>query len=227
MFRKVLVILAISFATPALACDTPICEVAPETLRLSRHITFDDQLSSFGVGREIGGLLEQPGATFGERFAGQVLTPEGDFDRFTGQPLAPLTILSGDKGQTLGILRLMRTSVLQGHGPRGFPRSEAVGEGAVAVLFDHDQSALALDIRGGEQGYATLIFLRRNGTEIHRLSLGPLSETSHGFLRQGGISDIAGLIVTNSDPEGIALDNLRFDRDPVIGMVFDTPLPQG
>ncbi len=215
------------FTTPVLACDTPICEVDPETLRLSRHITFDDQPSSFGVGREIDGLLQQPGATFGERFAGQILTPRGDFDRVTGQPLAPLTILPGDKGQTLGILRLMRTSVLQGHGPRGFPSTQAVGEGAVAVLFDHDQSALALDIRGGEQGLATLIFLRRDGTEIHRLSLGPLSETSHGFLRQNGISDIAGLIVTNSDPEGIALDNLRFDRDPVIGLVISLQTSQG
>jgi hypothetical protein len=214
-------ITALAFlAPPAFACDAPVCEVPPETLHLSRHITFDDQPSSFGVGREIGGLLQQPGATFGERFAGQILAPQGDFDHFIGQPHAPLTILSGDKGQTLGILRLMRTSVLQGHGPRGYPRSEAVGEGAVAVLFDHDQSALSLDIRGGEQGHATLIFLRRDGTEIHRLTLGPLSETSHGFLRQHGVSDIAGLIVTNSDPEGIALDNLRFDRDPVIGFLF-------
>lgn len=215
--RHLISAVCIAFASPSAACDAPVCLAEPDTLALSRVITFDNLPSGFGVGREIGDILDQPGARFGERFAGQILTPEGDFDRVSGQPLAPLSVLPGAKGQTLGIMRLMATSVLQGHGPRGFPSTQAVGEGAVAILFDHDQSALALDIRGGEQGEATLFFLRRDGSAIHHITLGPLSEASYGFHRQGGIPDIAGLLVINSDPEGIALDNLRFDQNAVIG----------
>ncbi|MCP9481626.1 hypothetical protein NNA36_06580 [Shimia sp. CNT1-13L.2] len=199
-------------ALPAWACETPVCPTDPDTLDLSRRITFDDLPSSFGVGRLINGILEQDGARFGERFAGQDLGRDGTFDRVNGTALAPLTLLPGAPNQSLGILRLMRTSVLQGHGPAGYPRTEAVGEGAIAVIFDWDQSAIALDIRGGEQGFATLTFLARDGRVIDSHTLGPLSEATYGFARKDDRPDIAGLLITNSDPEGIALDNLRFDR---------------
>lgn len=191
----------------------------PESLSLSRHVTFDDLPSSFGIGRQITGILEQNGVRFGERFAGQPLESDGDFDVVSGPARAPLTLLPGAPGETLGILRLMRTSVLQGHGPRGYPRTEAVGEGAVAVIFDNDQSALSLDIRGGEQGIATLSFLSRDGRVIDTHVIGPLSETSHGFQRPDNQTDIAGLILTNKDPQGIALDNLRFDKPAILGLL--------
>lgn len=206
-------------ALPALACERPVCAVPADSLILARHITFDDLPSGFGVGRKIDGILEQNGARFGERFAGQSLETDGDFDVVLGPARAPLTLLPGAPGEALGILRLMRTSVLQGHGPRGFPRTEAVGEGAIAVIFDHDQSALALDIRGGERGDARLSFLGRDGRVIDTHVIGPLSESTHGFLRLDDQSDIAGLIVTNTDPEGIALDNLRFDKAAILSLL--------
>ncbi|PSL21765.1 hypothetical protein [Shimia abyssi] len=207
------------FATAAIACDTPVCVVDAETLALARTITFDDQPTSFGVGRQVEHVLVQPGVSFGERFLGQTLSREGTYDRITGQAVGPLTILPGAPGETLGILRLMATSVLHGHGPEGFPNPEATGEGAIAVLFEHDQSALAFDIRGGEKGHATVAFLRRDGTHIHTLRLGPLSEMTYGFQRIDDIPDIAGLIIENADPEGIALDNLRFERNAVLSLL--------
>lgn len=206
-------------ALPALACDRAVCSVPADSLMLSRHITFDDLPSGFGVGRKIDGILEQNGARFGERFAGQPLESDGDFDVVPGPARAPLTLVPGAPGEALGILRLMRTSVLQGHGPRGFPKTEAVGEGAIAVIFDYDQSAIALDIRGGEQGMATLSFLARDGRVIDTHVIGPLSESSHGFLRADEQTDIAGLILTNKDPEGIALDNLRFDKAAILSLL--------
>lgn len=206
-------------ALPAFACERPVCAVPPDSLILARHITFDDLPSGFGIGRKIDGILEQNGARFGERFAGQPLEADGDFDVVPGPAQAPLTLVAGAPGEALGVLRLMRTSVLQGHGPRGYPRTEAVGEGAIAIIFDHDQSAIALDIRGGEQGTATLGFLSRDGQVIDTHVIGPLSETSHGFLRRDDLRDIAGLILTNKDPEGIALDNLRFDKSAVLGFL--------
>ncbi|MEP2533991.1 hypothetical protein [Shimia sp.] len=215
----VLTLCSTLIATAAAACDAPVCVVDAETLSLSRTITFDDQPSSFGVGRQVEKVLVQPGVSFGERFAGQDLTREGNFDRVGGTALAPLTVLPGAPGETLGILRLMATSVLHGHGPEGFPKAEATGEGAIAVLFENDQSAVAFDIRGGEQGVAIVTFLRRDGTGIHNLTLGPLSEATYGFQRANDTADIAGLIIENADPEGIALDNLRFERNAMLSLL--------
>lgn len=44
-----------------------------------------------------------------------------------------------------------------------------------------------------------------------RLRLGPLGEQQVGFARQGDLADIAGLVISNQDPEGIALDGVAFD----------------
>ncbi|MEQ9693378.1 hypothetical protein [Shimia sp. SDUM112013] len=211
--------LILLLAPAAVACQRPVCAVPPEDLDLARVITFDDMPSSFGIGRQIEGILEQEGVRFGERFLGQVFVNMDGFDDVSGPARAPLTLLAGAPNETLGILRLMRTSVLQGHGPTQYPRADAVGEGAIAVAFDHEQGAVALDIRGGEMGFATLTFLARDGTPLDSHRIGPLGEASYGFLRAGGQRDIAGLVITNRDPEGIALDNLRFDRIAVLGLL--------
>ncbi len=204
-------------AQPAQACDAPICLVDAETLALTRIVTFDDQPSSFGVGREVNTILVQPGASFGERFLGQTLSYDGPFDQVTGTPFAPLTLIPGSQGQTLGILRMMATTVLHGQGPIGFPDPNATGEGAISVLFEIDQSALSFEIRGGEAGTAQVVFLRRDGSTIHTMDIGPLAEASYGFQRSNAVSDIAGFVLQNTDPDGIAVDNLRFESAPVLG----------
>ena len=158
-----------------------------------------------------------PGAQFGERFLGQSLNNTTDFDNVIGPALPPLTAISGAPGQTLGVIRLMDTTVLHGHGPRGFPRAEAVGEGAISVLFDEDQIAFGLDIRGGESGAATLVFLRRDGSIIGALELSPLAEKSYAFLRQNETRDIAGFLFMNNDPQGVSIDNLRFGDAQMMG----------
>lgn len=209
------------FAQPAAAgpadCGDAVCLAPRETLGLAHVITFDDVRSALGIGHPIEGVLVRPGARFGERFAGQIVESEGDFDRVSGTPLAPLTVVPGAPGATLGAMRLGATTVLQGHGPRAFPRTEAVGEGAIAVAFDHDQAALAFDLRGGESGALIVTFLRRDGSQIARLRISPLREESLGFLRRGSIPDIAGILIENSDPQGVAIDNLAFDKDQLTG----------
>jgi hypothetical protein len=198
-------------------CAAPVCLVARDSLSLSHIITFDDVASSLGLGRPIDTLLTRPGARFGERFAGQTLLAEGNYDRISGTALAPLTAVPGLPGATLGAMRLPGTTVLYGHGPRGFPMIEAVGEGAIAIEFDNEQSALAFDLRGGEAGSAWVIFLRRDGSEISRIRLAPLSEASYGFLRNAHLPDIAGLLILNDDPQGVAIDNLAFDDEQLTG----------
>lgn len=208
---------AILAGTAARACDTQVCLIDPAKLRLSRVITFDDLPVSPGIGRAIDQVLVRPGARFGERFLGQSVTSIDSFDTVHGIAVAPLTAVAGAPGQTLGALRLLGTTVLHGHGAMGFPSTEAVGEGSVAVAFDDDQTALSLDIRGGEQGQATVVFLRRDGSILATLILGPLSEQTFGFIRKNTIPDIAGFLLLNTDPQGISLDNLRFDNDQLMG----------
>ena len=199
------------------ACDLPICLVARDDLGLAHIITFDDVQSSLGLGSPIDDLLIRPGARFGERFAGQTVTANGNFDTIAGAALSPLTAIPGNPGETLGAMRLPGTTVLHGHGPARFPRVEAVGEGAIAIEFDHDQAALAFDLRGGENGTLTVTFLRRDGSEIVRLRLADLGEERYGFARGSGIADIAGILLQNDDPEGISIDNLAFDQGQLTG----------
>lgn len=211
------IVAAVCLSGAAMACEAPICQVPQEELSFGRVITFDNLPSSPGVGREVNGILTQPGARFGERFAGQQLLAEGMFDRVDGPAIGPLSVLAGENGHSLGVMRLSQTSVLQGYGPRGFPHVDAIGEGAVAIVFDRDQSAIGLDIRGGEAGTAQVVFLRRDGAEITRLNVQPLAEEHYGFRRSDGFADIAGILIVNSDPQGIALDNIRFDGLDLLG----------
>lgn len=217
-------VLALTFALLCAAplgaqtsCARAICEVPQSSLSFTKLIDFNDVTSSLGIGSRIDEVLVRDGVVFGERFAGQIREASGDFDVITGTPLLPLTVLDGGPGQTLGAMHLLGTIVLHGHGNRSYPRVEAVGEGAVAVLFERDQPTLGFDIRGGEQGYASVQFLRRDGSVIDTLTLGPLAEDSYGFMREGMQPDIAGFILLNTDPQGIALDNLRFEGFDLMG----------
>ena len=199
------------------ACDTAVCLVDPDELALTRIITFDETRSTRGPGHQIKDILVMQGAVFGERFAGQTVTSVGDHDQITGEALAPLTIMPGADGQNLSIVFFDGNNILNGYGVAGYPKRHAQGEGAISALFDEDQSALAFQIRGGESGPATVAFLSRDGAVIARLSLPPPGEYEYGFIRAGGVSDIAGILVTNTDPQGLAIDNLRFGKAPELG----------
>ena len=193
----------------AMGCERPVC-LTDDPVRLSDHVTFDDQPASMGPGRPIDGVLRLPGASFGERFAGQSLTDDRSFDLVTGPGARPLTLVAGETGYNLSILRLAGTNVLSGDGPLGFPDVAATGEGAMAVLFDQDQAALRLDLRGGEGGRVLILFLARDGRVIDSHTIGHLAESTLTFVRQGTSEDIAGIVLSNRDPEGIALDTLSF-----------------
>lgn len=198
----------------ALACGAPVCLVDPDSLALTRVITFDDIRSSYGPGWLVDEVLVLPGAKFGEHFAGQLVGSDGAHDRVDGQAIAPLTLMAGAPGQNLSVVFFSGNSVLNGYGAAGYPRRDAQGEGAIAVMFDRDQSALSFDLRGGESGAAAVLFLRRNGSVIWRVPVEPTGEFTVGFERTDGISDIAGFVVTNSDPQGMAIDTLRFGKPP-------------
>jgi hypothetical protein len=212
--RLALTLLFLTFARGALACANPICIVEAESLALTRVITFENTYAGHGPGQLVNGVLVLDGAQFGEYFAGQTLAQRGDFDQVSGAGLNPLTLLAADKDTGLSLVFMSGNTVLNGYGAAGFPRRHAQGEGAMAWLFDEDQSAISFQLRGGEGGQAQAAFLRRDGSQIATLNLGPLGEGEIGFARADGIGDIAGVVVTNTDPQGLALDNIRFGRAP-------------
>lgn len=218
MFLRALVTTALLLAPSlALACSAPICRVDPQTLALAQHIHFDDHPSSWDPGIRIDDVLALPGASFAERFAAQSIAAQGDFDTVTGTAFAPLTLLPGAPGETLSVVRMLGSNILNGFGPAGYPKVRAQGEGAIAVLFDHDQAALALQVLGGEQGEARIQFWSRAGALIHTEMIVTDGPLSLGFQRRDETPDIAGLVITNTDPQGLAIDNLRFGPAPELG----------
>lgn len=201
----------------ALACDAAVCLVDPDSLALPDLITFEDTRAGAGPGYLVDDVLVLGGARFGERFAGQTLFTQGTHDAVTGAAIGPLTLLAGDKGRNLSVVNFMGVSVLNGYGPAGYPKRDAQGEGAIAILFDQDQSALTLDLRGGEAGQVDVLFLRRDGTLLAHVPVSPVGEFTLGFLRALGEADIAGIVLNNTDPQGIAIDAIRFGNAPSLG----------
>jgi hypothetical protein len=200
----------------AFACDMPVCRVNPDSLSLTQVITFEDVRSGAGPGYLIDDIMPLPGATFGERFAEQSVFGQGTHDEITSAAFSPLIMLPGAPGQNLSVVSFGGNTMLNGYGINGFPRRNAQGEGegAIAVLFDEDQSALAFELRGGEAGVAYVTFLRRDGTSLGQVPVAPTGEFSVGFLRTDGSSDIAGFVLNNKDPQGMAFDTLRFGKIP-------------
>lgn len=197
-----------------LACDAAVCLVDPESLTFTQIITFEDVMSHAGPGYHVDDVLVLTGASFGERFAGQSVAFRGGHDEILGDAFGPLRMLPGDKGQNLSVVHFFGQTVINGYGAAGFPRREAQGEGAIAVLFDDDQSAFAFDLRGGEDGAAFVSTYRRDGSVIGTVPVEPTGEFAVAFLRGGGTADIAGFIITNTDPQGLAIDTLRFGKPP-------------
>ena len=198
----------------ALACGAPVCMVDPESLILPQIIDFEDQSAGWGPGIEVKDVLFLNGASIGEHFAGQQVASHNTYDQVIGAAYGPLQLMPGADGENLSLVHMSGNTVMNGWGVAGFPRRNAQGEGAIAVLFDEDQSAFAFDLRGGEAGAAYVTFMARNGAVISTIPVEPTGEFAVGFLRATGKDDIAGFIVTNTDPQGLAIDRIRFGKPP-------------
>jgi len=118
-----------------------IIEVDPETLECDVIVTFDDIPGDWSPGTNYDNILQFSGASFAERFMGQALTFNGNFDVLSGTPSSPLTLQIGAPNQNLDVFRgyffeyLPPTQVLAGIGPLGYPNFSGVGEGAFCRAF--------------------------------------------------------------------------------------------
>ncbi|MGI3184380.1 hypothetical protein [Nioella aestuarii] len=163
------------------------------------------------------------GGRIGSAFAGQSLSDVDGFDRLGGPPSVPLSLITGPSGQGLSLAthRGFGSLAIYPLGSAGFPALNARGEGSVAILFDEDVCQVGLRVHSdypdtlganaAPRGAVTLAAFGRAGETLGQISLGLASGiTSHGLRSVDSLSAIAGLTVENSDPGGIALDDLAF-----------------
>ncbi len=197
--------------------------VDPATLGCTQTTTFDDVAGGPAPGTNYDNVFTSTGVAFGERFLGQTLSYNGDFDVITGNPSNPLLLGLGAPGQNLNIFAYNPSNVLTGLGNAGFPNFNAIGEGSFAMYFSAGQSQLGFSLVGGDGGTATLDFYRADGSFIDEIVLTGLSNTAYGFARAGSIPDIAGVLVQNDDPAGIGLDDVCHD----VGVVPAHPASWG
>jgi len=203
----------------------PINEIPYASVFVGQTIDFEGIVGGDAPDTNYDGLLNFGGVLIGERFAGQTLGSSGNSDTLSGAATGPLTVLAGAAGQNLVVLSDSVSQVLAGLGRLGFPSFDAIGEGAVAILFDNDQSSFGFRSVGGDLGSATFDFFRRDGSLIDTLTPVGLGTDAFGFLREGGLRDIAGISIWNTDPGGIGFDDIIFDV-PGDG-VAPVPLPAG
>jgi hypothetical protein len=182
-----------------------VAEVDPSTLDCA--VTIDFESEAAGTKDNVVTIDD---ASFAERFAGQTLGASGNFDTLSGVPNNPLALQTGASGQNLDVANLS-TNIIDGLGPPAMP--DNIGEGSMAVLFDFDQSQVGFDVYGSGGGDATIEFFTRAGSSLAILPMSSLADGAFGFERVGGIADIAGFSIFNSDPAGIAYDNLCYNVD--------------
>lgn len=218
--RRLLAALTLGLGFAAAQAD-PINLVAYAELDKAEIQGFDTGGVQDGVKR-----LGNGHALFGERFGGQTLSFNGDFDVLSPTAGQPLTLLSGELGQNL----YLSSGLLSGLGKagvnNGVPVPSALGEGAISVLFDGDQSEVGFQVFGGlDDSNLVVDFFRFDGSLIQSITLKDLQfgGDGFGFRREQDVKDIAGISIWNTDEGGLAIDNLAFNvittRDP------GTPVP--
>ena len=221
-----LVAVALFFATPGHAQNVQIVPYDDLKLELEARITFDTLPMRPEPGFNFDSPMRLGRAWLGQHFEGQTMQPRNGFDHLSGRPKAPLALRAGPSNQNLSVAQHQgfESNALFPLGISGFPALESRGEGALAILFDHAQRAIALRIHsdyaaplGGapEPGDVTLHLYTRQGALIarHVVPLGT-GITDIGLRRVGGLPDIAGVTLTNDDPGGIAIDDILYQTAP-------------
>jgi len=158
------------------------------------------------------GILSSGGLQIAERFAGQVLSYDGDHDVLSGSPSSPLALQVGAANCNVHVSFIgSYGNVMDGLGYKGYPNNDAIGEGSVAVLFPYRQSQFKFTIIGGSGGIATLNFFRANGSSLGTIAINAGSQT-YGFGHSGGLHEIAGFSIHNTEYGGFGIDNICYEE---------------
>lgn len=157
------------------------------------------------------GTISQPGATYGEAFAGQTVST-ATFDTLFGLPSAPLTLTTAPvANNNIGVLNLNGTNVIYGdvNGGRG--------EGALSILFDVGTDIFGFDVVGSNAGSLTVEVFGEDGSVLGNITQ---TATNSFFGFRSSEMDIFGVSITNDDSFGLGYDNVIFNTS-----VAPIPLP--
>ncbi|WP_135503616.1 hypothetical protein [Roseovarius aestuariivivens] len=224
--------LGCALAAPAAQAQDVVVPISYDDLAATSagRVTFDALPRRAEPGLNFDAPMRLGALWLAERFAGQTVAAHGPFDSVGGAPLGPLALRPGPSGtnQSVAHHRGFGSNALFPLGPRGFPDLAARGEGAVALLFDEDQAEIGLRVhsdypdplgqRPARRGRVTLVLYTRQGHEIarHVTPLGP-GVTEIALRRTRGLRDIAGVLILNDDPGGIAIDDILYQIAPKLG----------
>lgn len=217
---------------PAHAEGITLVPYPPLETQLDGHLDFETLPQAAEPGHNLDAGFVGAGVRLGSHFAGQEIGtrtgPGGQrHDALLGAAAGdPLTLVAGPPGQSLSLAwhRGFGSMALFPLGPDGFPERAARGEGSAAVLFAQDQSLIGLRIHSGypdplgtspRPGAAHVTCLARDGQPVARIDI-PLAT---GITAIGLAFDVpvAGCTLTNTDPGGIAIDDLRYRLQALTG----------
>ena len=194
------------------AVQAQVTQVDYNTLTGTQFVSLNSITATSGAGTNYDGIIIIDGIGFGEHFVGQTVTPLGNFDQLGGTPTGDLSLRPGEPGQNIVGLLSPAGAVLSGVGPSGYPVFDAIGEGAVSILFSSDQSEFGFRLTGGHGGNAFVNFFRDDGSVINSFTLSSLPLVGlFGFSRDGGVHDIRGVSIWNDDLTGVGLTGFRHD----------------
>ena len=157
------------------------------------------------------GIVVSGGLSFAERLVGQSLSFNGNFD-VLGVTAASAALQLGDANDNLST----SGGSLAGNGPLGYPNFDAIGEGAVAVLFQTAQFELGFRTVGTNNGSARVMFWNAAGGLIDTITLSNLGDALFGFRREGNVADIMAITLDNFDIGGIGFDDFKFAEQQAV-----------
>lgn len=82
------------------------------------------------------------------------------------------------------------------------------------VAGDTGKNRYVVFLHDGNAGSTPKIFYHRSAYGIMRMYLPPVGENATGFLHPADATDIADVVITNTNLKRQALDNIRFGKNP-------------
>jgi len=228
MIRAALIL----FCLPGFAAASDLRKVPYHTLKSQPHRieTFDSLPSVTEPGINFDQHWRAPGLSIAERLLGQGLvettTDHGRFDTLNGLPGAPPRVIPGQSGQNFTIAHHdgFGSNALFPLGPVGIAGADGRGEGSIAVTFDDPQYAFGLRIHAeyadplGQRPMpraAEIALYDVNARLITDFVL-PLGRGVISLAWRSGYG-VAAMTIQNTDPGGIAIDDILYEVEDLSG----------
>ena len=181
------------------------------------------------VGANYDGVVANPfGLSIAERFDGQSVSDGtnqsggGTHDVISGSPDGPLSLALGAATQNLVIGDTTPVGgtghAISGLSSPGWPNFQAIGEGAATFLFDVGQPDVGFTTFGAlDGGDLRADFYDRSGGLLGSVTIDEIRDGGFGFATSDGSASIAGMVITNTEAEGISYDNVWYHTVPTPG----------